>query len=102
LEIKVITDFLIHLLGAVLIIAGTSLAVVTYRAATRGKRAYRANRRLASKNPFDAMRGHLNLAADSRERRSCSGMAIRLSDGKLDRQEKLSAEAIDEVIGRQI
>lgn len=97
-----ITGLFTSLMGAVLIIAGISLGVATYRAATHGKHAYGANKRLVSKNPVDAMRGHLNLEADTRERRSCSGMAIRLSDGKLDRQAKLSAEAIDEVIGRQL
>ena len=90
------------LLGAILITAGIALLITTTRAATSGRRAYHANKRLTSENPIASISGRLNVAADIRERRSCSGMAVTVSSGELVRQEKLSAEALDEVIGRQL
>lgn len=88
--------------GAFLVAFGVALAVATLRAMSRGKRAYHANKRLTSSNPIDVLKGKLDVTADFRERRSKSGMAVKLVEKRIIRQEMLSAEAIDEVIGRQI
>jgi len=99
---RYLIDIISNLAGTFLVVLGIALLITTLRAATSGNHAYQANRRLTPMNPAYACAGALHVTADVRERRTQSGMAVEIKTGQLRRQEKLSAEAIDEVIGRQL
>jgi hypothetical protein len=89
--------------GAVL--SGASaliITIVTIRAWLNGHAAYDANRRVTYRSMLRTFKGEMRSFDADSDGRLSHGMSINLSTGKLRPQHRLSAEAIDDVIGRRV
>ena len=92
---------------AVRVVLGVSLgtlsvyfAVATFRAWYTGSDAYEANRAATPHSIKSIVVGQKGKQANDRNRNSF-GLAIELGSGKLVSQQRLSKEAVDDVIGRR-
>ena len=99
---RVDMQFLIALGASLSGIAAISLAVVTARAWWHGHAAYDANRKVSHKSALRTFKGEMKGPEWDQDGRTSHGLAIRLESNELVAQRKLSAEAIDDVIGRRV
>lgn len=75
-------------------------AVTTFRAWYSGSDAYEANRAATPRSLGSIIGGQIGQVPNDRNRNSF-GLAIDLASGKLVSQQRLSKEAVDDVIGRR-
>ena len=82
-------------------VLGVYLAFVTFRMWFSGQEAYEANRKASPRGLKSALAGEQGPAKDAESRVSL-GLAVNLSTNTLQPQQRLSKEAIDDVIGRRV
>lgn len=75
------------------------LAVTTFRAWYSGSDAYEANRAATPRSIVSVLSGQKGRVSHNR---NSFGLAVELNSGKLVSQQRLSREAVDDVIGRRI
>lgn len=77
------------------------LLVATVRTVFFGRDAYNANRRVVPTNIYRNWSGHPTGRESDDHRRMSHGIAYNISTKTVEEQKRLSAEAVDDVIGRR-
>lgn len=88
-------------LGVFCGVAAVAFFWTTLRTVYAGRSAYEANRSAYYPGIKKAFLGTLREPSRMTDRRTSEGLAINLKSGKLMAQQKLSTEAVDDVIGRR-
>jgi hypothetical protein len=95
-------EFFIALAASLSGFATIILCVISVRAWWNGQSAYNANKRVTYRSLLRTFRGEMRDPEFDNDGRMSHGLAINLKTGKLQAQRRLSAEAIDDVIGRRV
>lgn len=88
------------LLGALLGTLAVYFAIATFRAWYSGSDAYEVNRAATAPSVRSVLGGQIGKKPNEKNRNSF-GLAVDLKSGKLVSQQRLSTEAVDDVIGRR-
>ncbi|OIQ39092.1 MAG: hypothetical protein BM560_17855 [Roseobacter sp. MedPE-SWde] len=89
-------------LGTMFAVFAVSMTWVTLRTWFFGRDAYEANRSLTQPGMFHTMLGQLKNGVGHTKNRANHGLAIDLTSKNLVQQQRLSEEAIDDVICRRV
>lgn len=99
---RILLDVVRFALGVGFGILAISLTTVVIRVLFFDNGAYEANRRVTPKNLLHVWGGNFDESVEDKENRTSQGLAYNLKTGKFQMQRRLSDEAIDDVIGRQV
>lgn len=98
--IELLTDFARIFLGVSFGTLGIFFAVVTWRTFHTGREAFQVNRASTPASLWLTVRG-ASADVDDTQKRNSHGLAVDLRSKKLIAQQRLSREAVDDVIGRR-
>ena len=98
---EILTDVALATIALLSGVVAVTLAVIAARAVWGGQDAYRANRTHMLDGIKKAFMGRLKDESPTGEKRTSHGLAIDLKTLSLISQQRLSTEAVDDVIGRQ-
>lgn len=98
--LELFADLLRITIGVTAGVLGMYFAVITWRAFNFGSEAYAANRAAVPSSFRDAFAGIPRHLVDTNNRNN-HGLAVEIKSGKIVPQQKLSKEAVADVIGRR-
>lgn len=87
-------------IGALAGILACAFLVVTIRSIFKGRAAYEANRAVTKPSLWATLRGDMRNGSAMSAGRTNHGLAIETRSGRLIPQQRLGADAVDDVIGR--
>lgn len=95
-----IFDILYTIIGAASGVLALAFIIVTVRSLTTGRPAYETNRIVAKPSIWANMTGDMNNGDEVGENLTNHGLALNLRTKSLQPQQRLSSQAIDDVIAR--
>lgn len=93
-------EIFVSAIGATSGILAVAFVIVTYRSAFTGRSGYEANRIVSKPSLWSSLCGDLRDGKAFRESRTNHGIALDLETDQLVPQQRLSTDAVDDVIGR--